>query len=143
MANHDQPRESEGQPPLWRAALFGLCPACGQGPLFKSAIGFAPACSHCGLNFQKFNVGDGPAALLVMVVGAIVVPAALALHFKVHPPLVAHLVLWPLVILFLTLGGLRVAKAGLLASEHQREGREGRLVSPTDDGPDDGRDEMQ
>jgi uncharacterized protein (DUF983 family) len=136
MANHDQPVISEGQPPLWRAALFGLCPACGQGKMFKSVIGFADGCTHCGLDYRQFNVGDGPAALLVMVVGAVVVPAALALHFKVHPPIVVHLVLWPLVILALTVGGLRVAKAGLLASEHQREGHEGRLVAPSDVGED-------
>ena len=133
MANQDQPNVTEGQPPLWRAALFGLCPACGQGQLFKSVIGFADGCTHCGLDYRQFNVGDGPAALLVMAVGAIVVPAALTLHFKVHPPLFVHLLLWPLVILALTLGGLRVAKAGLLASEHQREGREGRLIAGRDD----------
>lgn len=77
---------------------------------------------------MRFNVGDGPAALLVMAVGAIVVPAALALHFTVDPPLVVHLLLWPSLVLAMTVGGLRLAKAGLLAAEHQREGREGRLV---------------
>lgn len=63
-----------------------------------------------------------------MVIGAIVVPLALWMHFAVHPPIIVHFILWPLLVLALTLGGLRIAKGGLIAAEHQREGREGRLV---------------
>ncbi len=62
-----------------------------------------------------------------MLVGAMVLPLALWLHFAVHPPLIAHLLLWPIVIFALTMVGLRIAKAALIAAEHQREGREGRL----------------
>lgn len=69
-----------------------------------------------------------------MGVGAIVLPLALWLHFAVHPPLIVHLIIWPLLILALTLGGLRIAKAGLIAAEHQREGHEGRLDKDRQDG---------
>lgn len=96
---------------------------------------FAPRCSACGLDFSRYNVGDGPAALLIMAVGAIVLPSALVLHFTVHPPLIVHLLLWPLLALALTIGGLRVAKAWLIAAEHQRDSHEGRMVAdlPVDD----------
>ena len=127
------PRGTEGRPPIAKAALFGLCPECGARTLFASPIDFAPRCTACGLDFGRFNVGDGPAALLVMLVGAIVVPLALWLHFSVHPPVIVHLILWPLVVAALTVGGLRVAKGGLIAAEHQREGREGRLVDEEGD----------
>lgn len=126
--NTSPPQGTEGRPPIAKAALFGLCPECGARTLFAGPIRFADRCPHCGLDFGRFNVGDGPAALLVMLVGAIVVPSALWLHFSVHPPVIVHIILWPLIVLALTLAGLRVAKGGLIAAEHQREGREGRMV---------------
>lgn len=127
------PQGTEGRPPIAKAALFGLCPECGSPTLFNGLIRFASRCRQCGLDFDKFNVGDGPAALLVMVVGAIVVPLALWLHFSVHPPVFVHLILWPIIVTALTVGGLRVAKGGLIAAEHQREGHEGRLVDESGD----------
>lgn len=120
--------ETKGRPTIARAALFGLCPECGATTLYAGMLGFAPRCNVCGLDFERYNVGDGPAALLIMAVGAIVLPSALALHFNLHPPLIVHLLLWPLLALALTIGGLRVAKAGLIAAEHQRDSHEGRIA---------------
>ena len=120
---------SQGRPSIGKAALLGLCPECGASTLFAGPISFAPRCAACGLDYSRFNVGDGPAAILIMLVGAIIVPAALVTHFTLHPPLIVHLILWPLLTLALKLGGLRLAKGWLLASEHQRESREGRLAS--------------
>ena len=122
----------EGRPPIARAALLGLCPECGAPTLYHGMVRIAPACSSCGLDFARFNVGDGPAALLVMVVGAIILPLALWLHFSLHPPVIVHLILWPIVCSAIVVGGLRMAKAALLAAEHQREGREGRIDPKTD-----------
>ena len=126
----DASSPATGRPPIGKAALLGLCPECGAPTLFAGPISFADRCRACGLDFARFNVGDGPAAILIMIVGAIVLPAALVLHFSLHPPLIVHLILWPALTLALTLGGLRVAKGWLIAAEHQREGHEGRLVQP-------------
>jgi uncharacterized protein (DUF983 family) len=130
MTGHT-PASPKGRPAILQAALFGLCPECGAPTLYDGVLRFAGHCRNCGLDFGRFNVGDGPAALLVMAVGALIVPAALAVHFGIHPPLFVHLLLWPLLATALTVGGLRLAKAGLLAAEHQREGREGRLDGST------------
>jgi uncharacterized protein (DUF983 family) len=130
----DTPSRLSTQPTIARAALLGLCPECGAPTLFAGGIRFEKRCPSCGLDFEQFNVGDGAATFLIMLVGAIVLPCALWLHFAVGPPLIAHLLLWPIVILALTMGGLRIAKAGLIAAEHQREGREGRLDKEPPDG---------
>ncbi len=53
-------------------ALRGLCPRCGAPGLFAGFVRFAPACAACGLSFDQFNVGDGPAAFLTLGVGALV-----------------------------------------------------------------------
>ncbi|MEN9718272.1 MAG: hypothetical protein RIQ99_1150 [Pseudomonadota bacterium] len=119
----DSDHASKGQPGIAAAALFGLCPQCGAKTLFAGAAKFAPRCTACGLDYDAYNVGDGPAAFLTMVIGALVVGLALWLEFSVHPPVWVHILLWPLVVTGLTLGGLRVSKAALLAAEVQRYAR--------------------
>ena len=57
------------------AALRGLCPRCGDATLFAGLATFAPNCRACGLDFAAFNVGDGPAAFLIFIVGGLVVGA--------------------------------------------------------------------
>ena len=109
------------------AALKGSCPRCGQGRLFKGWVTFAPQCSACGLGFDSFNVGDGPAAFLILIVGAILTVLAVTVDLSTSPPWWVHAV-WIPVGLILTLGGLRVAKAGLLAQEYIHRAREGRIA---------------
>ena len=108
-------------------ALKGACPRCGQAPLFRSAVSFAPRCAGCGLDFDSFNVGDGPAAFLILVVGAILTVSAVVFDLSVSPRWWAHLV-WLPVGLLLTLGGLRLAKAWLIAQEYAHRAREGRIA---------------
>ena len=118
---HDDP---QGQPSIGGAALGGLCPRCGARTLFAGLVRFAPRCTGCGLDFARFNVGDGPAAFLTLIVGALVVVLALWLELAVEPPLWVHAVLWIPLTVALTLGGLRIAKAALLASEFRNRARE-------------------
>ena len=108
-------------------ALKGACPRCGQAPLFEGWVRFAARCRACGLDFASFNVGDGPAAFLILIVGAILTALAVAVDLSVSPPWWAHLV-WIPVGLGLTLGGLRLAKAGLIAQEYIHRAREGRIA---------------
>ena len=121
----------KGQPPIARAALFGLCPQCGAQTLFDGPAKFAPHCRVCSLDFQSYNVGDGPAAFLTLIVGALIIALALGLDSALHPPLWVHVILWVPLTVVAVVYGLRVGKAALLASEHQRQGAEGRRV---DDG---------
>ena len=109
------------------AALKGSCPRCGQDRLFRGWVSFAPKCRACGLDFASFNVGDGPAAFLILIVGAILTVLAIVTDLSWSPPWWVHLV-WLPVGLFLTLGGLRTAKAALLAQEYVHRAREGRIA---------------
>lgn len=115
---------TKGQPGIAAAALFGLCPQCGARSLFDGLASFAPRCRACELDFVRFNVGDGPAAFLIMVIGAIVVGLALLVEFRFGPPIWVHVVLWSPVTTLATLGGLRITKAALLITEFQRDARE-------------------
>jgi uncharacterized protein (DUF983 family) len=109
------------------AALKGLCPRCGEGPLFRTWVGFARRCSACGLDFDSFNVGDGPAAFLILIVGAILTVGALLVDQTLSPPWWVHLV-WLPVGAALTIGGLRLAKAWLIAQEYRHRAAEGRIA---------------
>lgn len=103
------------------------CPKCGAPTLFAGLIAFAPACRACGLDFTQFNVGDGPAAFLTLIVGAIVVIGAVTLELAVGPPFWVHFLIWPPLTLALVIIGLRLAKSWLLTSEYRNAAQEGRL----------------
>lgn len=115
---------SEGQPGLVPAALFGLCPRCGARTLFDGVAQFAPRCRACTLDFSQFNVGDGPAAFLTLIIGALIVGLALWLELTWHPPFWVHAVLWVPLTAGAVIWGLRAGKAALLAAEYQRQARE-------------------
>lgn len=108
-------------------ALKGLCPRCGSKTLFANIMNFASKCRVCGLDFSLFNVGDGPAAFLTLILGAIIVALAITLQLAVDPPIWVHIILWvPLTIAGVVLS-LRVAKGALIALEYRNAAREGRL----------------
>jgi uncharacterized protein (DUF983 family) len=108
-------------------SVGGNCPNCGAHTLFANWVKFAENCRSCGLDYSSFNVGDGPAAFLIFIVGTITVVSALVVDALFSPPWWVHLV-WIPVATALTLGGLRISKAILLAHEFQYRAREGRIV---------------
>ena len=107
-----------------RAALFGCCPKCGSKTLFGGITQFAPRCRVCGLDFGRFNVGDGPAAFLTLIIGAIVLVLALILELSAHPPFWVHALLWIPLTGAAVAYGLRISKAWLLQAEYWRKARE-------------------
>jgi len=118
------PAQDNGQPGIARAALFGLCPQCGQRTLFDGVIQFSSHCRECGLNLQRFNVGDGPAAFVTLIIGALTVGLAIWLDAAVRPPFWVHALVWIPFTTAAVLWGLRVAKAGLLVSEYRNKAGE-------------------
>ena len=116
--------DTKGQPGLAEAALFGLCPKCGGKTLFDGLARFAPRCRACGLDYGKFNVGDGPAAFLTMIIGAVITGLALWLQSAFHPPFWVHVILWVPLTAVAVVYGLRIAKAALLHAEYIRDARE-------------------
>ena len=123
----DDNPNTEGQPGIAAAALFGLCPQCGARTLFEGAIKFAPRCRACGLDFARFNVGDGPAAFLTLIVGALVTALAIWVEVAFEPPFWVHILLWTPVTVGAVILGLRAGKAALLAAEFQKRAGEGRV----------------
>ena len=123
-----------GDPPTAvGAALGGLCPRCGARTLFKGLLAFAPSCRACGLDLTTFNVGDGPAAFLTLIVGALVAVMAITAQLVFHLPFWVHAVLWVPVAAILVIGLMRLAKGLLLALEYRHRAAEGRIAPPNED----------
>lgn len=128
----DDPRPAGGgaaSPTL--AAARGCCPRCGARTLFVGWIKFADRCGVCRLDFTTFNVGDGPAAFLTLIIGAVVAGLAIAVELIFSPPWWVHVLLWPAVTLAMILASLRVTKGMLLALEYLNAAREGRISGRT------------
>lgn len=123
---NDTPKP-KGQPDLFPAALFGLCPQCGQKTLFASVTRFADKCRACGLDYERFNVGDGPAAFLTLIVGGVILALALLVELNLDPPLWLHVLLWVPLTVGSVIGALRVSKAILLILEHRNQAGEGSI----------------
>lgn len=114
-------------PPPLQAGLKGLCPRRGAPTLFEGWISFAPACRACGLDIAAFNVGDGPAAFLTLILGALIAGLAIAVELAFSPPWWVHALLWPPLTLALILASLRLTKGMLLALEYRNSAHEGRI----------------
>ncbi|NNC71982.1 MAG: DUF983 domain-containing protein [Sphingomonadaceae bacterium] len=121
------------QPTLLQIGLSGLCPQCGAPTLYEGPITFADNCANCGLDISEFNVGDGPAAFLTLIIGALVMALALTLELTLYPPFWVHILLWVPITAAAVVFGLRLAKGMLLASEYRNQAREGRISGKDDE----------
>jgi uncharacterized protein (DUF983 family) len=109
------------QPPVSvvSAALFCHCPRCGQGKLYDGLLSVAASCARCGLDLRAQDAGDGPAAFVVLILGAISVALAILIEAKLEPPAWIHLVLWPPVVIGGGIVLMRHLKAGMIALHYR------------------------
>jgi uncharacterized protein (DUF983 family) len=115
-------------PPPIDSGLRGCCPRCGARTLFRNFVAFADHCTGCGLDYGKFNVGDGPVVFLTLGIGALVTALALWVEFTFEPGLLIHVLLWVPLTAALTVLMLRIGKGWLLALEYRNRAGEGRIA---------------
>ena len=118
--------ESEGRISPWAAGLKARCPRCGAGPMFSGFLAVRDTCPACGLDYGFADTGDGPAVFIILIVGAIVVFLAVMTEIWAMPPYWVHAVLWPPLILGLSLGLLRPMKALMIALQFRNQAGEGK-----------------
>lgn len=104
-----------GPIPIWKTGLASRCPACGRGRLFQGYLVVRPTCEQCGLDYAEVDTGDGPAVFIILVVGFLIVGAALIVEVTYQPPYWLHLVVWLPLTLSASLGLLRPLKAIMIA----------------------------
>lgn len=111
-------------PSVLQAALRCRCPRCGEGRLYRKLLEVRPLCEHCGLDLAQNDAGDGAAALVIMVLGAIIVGLAFWTEFHFGPPLWVHAVVWPVLTVPLAILMIRSTKAGLIAMQFRHRASE-------------------
>src|SRR6476619_7258528 len=111
------------------AGLKARCPRCGEGALFRTGLTLRERCDRCGLSYAFADSGDGPAVFGILILGFVVLGAALIVEFKLGPPVWVHVVLWGLLTPVLAFYLLRLLKAMLIAQQYKHKAEEGRLAS--------------
>ncbi|KSV67977.1 MULTISPECIES: DUF983 domain-containing protein [Sinorhizobium/Ensifer group] len=107
--------------------IKGLCPRCGQGKLFDGFLKVKSACASCDLDYKFADAGDGPVVFVILIVGFIVVGAALWAEVNFNPPLWLHFILWiPLAVIF-SLGLTRMLKGILINLQYRNNARPGEI----------------
>lgn len=110
-----------------KAGVKGLCPCCGEGKLFDGFLAVRPACANCGLDFSFADSGDGPVVFVILIVGFVVVGAALWMEVTLNPPLWLHFLLWaPLATVF-SLALMRMLKGILINLQFRHTARPGEI----------------
>jgi uncharacterized protein (DUF983 family) len=102
-------------PQAMRRGLLGRCPHCGRGRLFRAFLKVADECPACGQDFRHQQADDAPAYFVILVVGHIVVPLALAVETAFSPPYWLQLTIWLPVTLGLSLALLQPFKGAIVA----------------------------
>lgn len=115
------------EPTTLKASVLGICPRCGQAPLFDGYLTIAKSCAYCGLDYSVFDVGDGATVFVILIAGFLVCGAALVVEVKYSPPYWLHALIWLPLIAILVLGGLRLVKSTLMVLQYKHRAGEGRV----------------
>ena len=103
----------------FKAGLTAACPRCGEGAMFSGYLTIAPRCTVCKLDFGFASSDDGPAVFIILIVGFVIVAAALVVEILYQPPYWVHAALWLPLTAALSLGLLRPFKATLVALQYR------------------------
>ena len=77
-----------------RRGFMLRCPNCGKGRLFGRFLKVVDRCAACGEVLSHHRADDFPAYLVIVIVGHLLVPAALITEVAYSPPLWLHALLW-------------------------------------------------
>jgi uncharacterized protein (DUF983 family) len=118
---------NDAPPSPYVTGVLGRCPRCGGGRLFTGFVDLAPACEACGLDYGFADSGDGPAVMVTLLAGFVVVGAALVVEVRYEPPMWLHLAIFLPLTLIVCLGMLRPLKGVLVSLQYRNKAGLGRL----------------
>ncbi len=70
------------------------------------------------------DTGDGAAVFIILLLGAAMVGLAFWVEFRFNPPFWVHAILWPALILPLSIALMRPAKAALVFQQYHNRASE-------------------
>ena len=118
------------------AGLACRCPRCGQGRVLTGnavSLTVAPRCTVCDLDLTFVDPGDGPAVFAIMILGFLMLGAALVVEFRYNPPLWVHAAVFAPLTLLTAVGLLRPLKGVLIALQYHHKAGHGRSEGRLDE----------
>lgn len=97
--------------------FFCRCPNCGKGAMFRAFLKVADECPACGEPLHHQRADDAPAYFVILIVGHIVVPIALAVEVAFAPSYWMHAALWLPMTIGMALGLLQPVKGVIVAAQ--------------------------
>ena len=104
--------------------MLGRCPRCGEGKVFDGILDIRDRCPVCDLNLGAADTGDGAAAFIILIESAVLVALAFWVEFRFNPPLLVHIILWPLLAIPGAILMMRPVKAFLVAQQFRNRPEE-------------------
>jgi uncharacterized protein (DUF983 family) len=101
-----------------RRGFLCHCPACNKGRLFGRYLKVVDHCETCGTEFHHHRADDLPPYLVIFIVGHLVGYGILMTETKMEMPLWAHLAIWPLLTLVLSLALLQPVKGAVVGLQY-------------------------
>ena len=107
---------------MMKRGLLQRCPMCGIGKIFQQYLKQVSHCSHCHENIGRIQADDGPAWVVMLVVGLIMMPLVLLFDALMTWSMWGNVGIWCILSLFLTLALLPPIKGAFIAVlMHQSE----------------------
>ncbi len=100
--------------------MSASCPRCWEGALFSGFLEVNAQYPSCGLDLRAHDSGDGPAVFIIFIVGALFATGALLVETAFEPPYWMHFLIWPVVVIGLTMALLRPLKARFIEIQYRR-----------------------
>ncbi len=108
------------------AGFHCRCPRCGRGRLFSGYLKVVDRCESCGLELGAMDSGDGPAVFVMFIVLILTVPVVFLVWALFEPPIWVHAILWPIVVIGLSIGLLPPAKGIMIGLQFKHSAGEPR-----------------
>ena len=94
--------------------LRGLCPNCGQAPLFTGWLRVRPACAHCAAPLGRVRADDAPPYVVIFLTGHLVIAAEVMLDSAMQISPWAEAAIFLPLTLAMCLGLLRPVKGAIV-----------------------------
>ena len=110
------------------SGLFGQCPRCGKGALFRRGLVLRDRCPSCELDYTFIDTGDGPAVFAILILGFLVLAMALVAEFRFGASVWFHVIAWGLLTPLLAIIILRGLKGLLIGLQYRNKAEQGQLA---------------
>lgn len=120
----------------WRQAvkrgLFGTCPNCGKGKLFRAFLKPVDACAACGEDLHHQRADDLPPYITISIVGHIIVGGVVMAEKYGDWPTWLQMAVWPALTLVLSLLLMQPIKGAVIGLQwgHRMHGFGGEPDGP-------------